>query len=1511
MDSVEAKVNQLTATWQQFVTNLQVDDEYKTVIDVAIKAVDLLDFLINKCNALSGVIASGLIAGITKLLTTSIKTTNSMAGIGAIIQNIADIGEEDANALGSAITGLTTQQKLLVLSTKNLNATQTKAALMATKMGEAEAEAAVASTGLATAQAANALSTDGAASSFQKFWTALKTMAATNAPLLALTAITAVVSGLVTAVKKEQQAEQEAIETAQNAVTAREQETSELQDYIDKIKELKNSLKDESLTRNEEKEIKSELSSLETELVKKYGAEAKSIDLVNGNLEEQLTLLENINKIKAAQYVNENTSAYYTARNNMKSYITSGAMQTDYTIGEIPSNIDSSQLEAVLAKYQDKGVYVQENDPDKLSNIITGNQYTKTIKFVGNAEDAEETLTALYNDLEKLQDESGNYTYNNTVDSIKSGVLGGIDVADEIISTNQGIVDEYISNKIASNDKLSDQFGELEKAVQAYNDAIASGDATKIEKQASYYEHVKEVTEGLSNKIFPDATKKIDEMDSAIDRDTASMYLWLNNLKGQAYQYMAALKESGVTASDIATFTDENTSKEAEYYRQLIALANEYGVSESTLVDWMEKKNILLDDTANNIESLSSEIDDYITQIEDLENGYTVLETAVDEFNSNGMVSVSTLKKLLKLDEDYLDCLYVENGQIKINSDSILDQTKNILDNIEAKIEEKKNTLLTAKANAITTYSTYGLSTAELELATSIATISGESDEYVSALDSMKAKNQELINQIANSNITEELANSSYMKQLDNLIAGYDSEIDLLENMKKNLSTELFSSANSTSSTDAWKAAFEDEYNELQYQRDMDIIDEKKYYEQLIALNEKYFANREKYLDEFVKYNKEAYNGLKDLEEDRLKKEAKAEIKSIEDKIDALKDQKEALQDNNDEEERALKLKKAQDRYEAAKSQRNTRVYTNEQGWVWTTDPEEVADAKEELDDIEKEIAEKAAEKAIDDQIDELEKLKDTWEDYIDNIDVKVSDLGYNIEDIGDIATSSSSTASSATSSYTGYVNKAKDAVSDLNDELEDTGKIVEGYQNIIVDKDFKALFSGYTGIATVATSTKNPETSTDLSIDNNLKSNESAEYEYVTNSNGEKIKTKKGSAFASTQQTSTQQTGITTEVDNSIYSAQQSIGKIQSILQSVAEINLSNIFTNCKSTIDEITTALQALEQELLAYRNSTSNTRLQSDTDFTSMTTKVLDHKQAMLDLGEATVATLTNVQNSLDGLDSEQLTPIMSNISGYIQTISSSFLNLAELIRLHIQDVESAATSDEKNFERMSKASKSFASTMASVKTIVFNALHDIKTAAQEAVTACEEAEDAAERAGAAAQDAAESAKSAKESASEAKKYADKASSSKDDDDDDDDKSTSSDSKTTSNTTTSTVKATTTTAKAKSTNYQTITMNKQTKSLFSGYANGIENGAVDFTGLAMLHGTPSSPEYVLNSKQMENFVRNMSRTSASYINSGRDNVSSNDTNFNNCTFPLNNVKDANDFIPALKQIAKQNRR
>lgn len=46
-------------------------------------------------------------------------------------------------------------------------------------------------------------------------------------------------------------------------------------------------------------------------------------------------------------------------------------------------------------------------------------------------------------------------------------------------------------------------------------------------------------------------------------------------------------------------------------------------------------------------------------------------------------------------------------------------------------------------------------------------------------------------------------------------------------------------------------------------------------------------------------------------------------------------------------------------------------------------------------------------------------------------------------------------------------------------------------------------------------------------------------------------------------------------------------------------------------------------------------------------------------------------------------------------------------------------------------------------------------------------------------------------------------------------------------------------------------------------SRYSSGIEEGPVTYTGLAMLHGTPSKPEYVFNNDQAYNLLRNMATT------------------------------------------------
>ena len=105
----------------------------------------------------------------------------------------------------------------------------------------------------------------------------------------------------------------------------------------------------------------------------------------------------------------------------------------------------------------------------------------------------------------------------------------------------------------------------------------------------------------------------------------------------------------------------------------------------------------------------------------------------------------------------------------------------------------------------------------------------------------------------------------------------------------------------------------------------------------------------------------------------------------IDKRIDDLNKQKEALEENNDATERAIELAKAQDELARAEQQRTTRVYT-ENGYEWQADPEAVRNARQDLNDKQRQWNKEDAEKAIDDQIKKYNEFKDKLSEVMEDI---------------------------------------------------------------------------------------------------------------------------------------------------------------------------------------------------------------------------------------------------------------------------------------------------------------------------------------------------------------------------------------------------------------------------------------------------------------------------------------------------------------------------------------------
>lgn len=162
---------------------------------------------------------------------------------------------------------------------------------------------------------------------------------------------------------------------------------------------------------------------------------------------------------------------------------------------------------------------------------------------------------------------------------------------------------------------------------------------------------------------------------------------------------------------------------------------------------------------------------------------------------------------------------------------------------------------------------------------------------------------------------------------------------------------------------------------------------------------------------------KSALNDLKDLfsslfdlfekfgsnKDNDLKIWGEAMTEHIDDQIEALNKQKEALEKANDEEERAITLAKLQAELEKARTQRTVRKYTSN-GYEWVSDASAVKEAQDNLNDQQRTWRKEDAEKAIDDQIDKLNELKDKYSEIINLIGTSWDDYNKKLKYSAEIA---------------------------------------------------------------------------------------------------------------------------------------------------------------------------------------------------------------------------------------------------------------------------------------------------------------------------------------------------------------------------------------------------------------------------------------------------------------------------------------------------------------------------
>lgn len=697
--------------------------------------------------------------------------------------------------------------------------------------------------------------------------------------MLAITAVTKVISELA-------QAQSNAVETAKEATSAYNDELSSIKDYKEKISELNEELNSGNLSYEETKTKRSELTSIQDELIEKFGTEKSAIESVTEAIGGQVDALDDLNEKSYRDWIAKADDETIWTK-----LLPWGKSGLDQAIDYMETKQTVSFNDMQNANLSDELQEIQKEIDETIQSKYNLDKTFAMFNVTGTPDDIKKQLDNIlqdYMDVSKEIFEREKIPSNLWEEYRKETVESINDIKnqfDEGLEKHQETYKTYIEGMIKYDSEYSDEYATILRKRAELEEAENSGDAEKIQKAKQ--EFMDAIASGITASESDENIKKYFE--SLYPELQAEFANWkfeiainanTDNPKDEA-------EEIGkqYSATDLLDMVNtEGVQEGEEAFNKLIDKAIEYGVctdnsSEEVqkLIDLLVELGIVQGNINSDVqhetqtsfeipdaETLKQQISDLNSAIDSIQSAYDTLNSAVEEYNSNGgQLSIDTIQSLLSLSDEYLACLQVENGQLSLNADAMAQLAQAKLDDAQATAVTQAMTELQAIANGEAAQSTANYITGNAALMDSLAQLSG-SYEGVAQAAMTAAQAQELSAQISAASAKDKTATENVMK-------GLDTKLKLIQSTKNAISAGNFASvskksssgSSSKSSKDELKEAFQAEYDLLKHNLEMEYITEEQYYNGVQALNEKYFAGKEEYLDDYRKYEEEVYKGLK------------------------------------------------------------------------------------------------------------------------------------------------------------------------------------------------------------------------------------------------------------------------------------------------------------------------------------------------------------------------------------------------------------------------------------------------------------------------------------------------------------------------------------------------------------------------------------------------------------------------------------------------------------------------
>lgn len=498
-------------------------------------------------------------------------------------------------------------------------------------------------------------------------------------------------------------------------------------------------------------------------------------------------------------------------------------------------------------------------------------------------------------------------------------------------------------------DTTTISFEQLTDAIKGYGTAMDEA-KEKTDAIKSAFSGLKDVIKTLGDSQFGIAdADSIDKQADAV-RNLVAQYKdypdLLNNIvdeNGNINLNTEAFKNALVkTLEDLANTAKETGGAGADaLYNAFHSASQNISQGKITPTDWAS--------------GLGTDLSNANDALDRYQSNWNTLKDAMNEWNETGQLTQDTMQNLMALPDEFYSLLgYDEDGNAKLDVKTLRD---NYVKQLKELAKEFKGKPIGIQAEA-------AIEDVREPTPEEYEKLAKKTLTYQKALAKYTAK---LAKIDSNKNLTEDEA----LQQKAEAQAELDGALQksLLEVQE----TDAQVTAKLKKHWDGAKSVVENFKNALS--------DAKDVINSFLSLIEKFNTNRS----------------------NDLKLWGEAMTEEIDKRIDALNKQKEALEKANDEEERAITLAKLKAELEKARTQRTVRKYTSN-GYEWVTDASAVKEAQDNLNDQQRIWHKEDAEKAIDDQIDKLNELKDKYSEIINLIGTSWDDYNKKLKYSAEIA---------------------------------------------------------------------------------------------------------------------------------------------------------------------------------------------------------------------------------------------------------------------------------------------------------------------------------------------------------------------------------------------------------------------------------------------------------------------------------------------------------------------------